>query len=249
MLERVMALAEPIMGATDGAAASAAFLDALRPGGASYLQSRLYRRPPGPLTSASHFAAGGIVCRIAPDAWQPGSAAFDHVCFRQNPLLEPIRHGVTRYRFSDYAPKDDAAFGDYWEALSEARIEEALCATVYGRGRRVASLHLGFEREAFTAEEAFAIHIAGTMLVERLMMFADAAAERGDPEPEAVHLTPRERDALAFVAAGKTDWEIGVVLGVSQSTARFHIDNARKKFDAVNRTHAVAKFLAAEGAN
>lgn len=61
-------------------------------------------------------------------------------------------------------------------------------------------------------------------------------------------LTSRERDALTWVAEGKSDWEIGVILGLSETTVRFHVDNARRKLGAVNRIHAVAKLLAAGGA-
>jgi LuxR family quorum sensing-dependent transcriptional regulator len=78
------------------------------------------------------------------------------------------------------------------------------------------------------------------MLTERLMSFA--APPEGDDE---VHLTDRERDALAWVAEGKSDWEISVILGVSEGTARFHVDNARKKLGAVNRAQAVARLAAA----
>jgi LuxR family quorum sensing-dependent transcriptional regulator len=37
--------------------------------GATYLQTRIYLRPEGPLTSDKHFSAGGVIQRIAPDAW------------------------------------------------------------------------------------------------------------------------------------------------------------------------------------
>lgn len=57
------------------------------------------------------------------------------------------------------------------------------------------------------------------------------------------NLTTRERDVLTWVAEGKSDWEIGVILGLSESTVRFHVDNARRKLNAANRTHAVARFL------
>lgn len=60
---------------------------------------------------------------------------------------------------------------------------------------------------------------------------------------EAVNLTARERDALTWVAEGKSDWEIAVILGLSETTVRFHVDNARKKLGAVNRAQAVARLL------
>lgn len=242
MLERILTLSDEALAAETPEAASAAFYAAIQREGASYLQTRLYRRPVVPLTSATHWAAGGFVARFSRPGWV-GSDAFNYVCFQCNPLLDAIRTGRTRYRFSDFAPHDRHEFGAYWEALSEAGIGDALCATGYGPGRRIASLHIGFDRRAFEPDLAVSIQAAGMILAEKLMTFETPGAA-DPPEPK---LTARERDALGFVAEGKTDWEIATILGVSEATARFHVDNARRKLDAVNRAHAVARFLALEG--
>ena len=58
-----------------------------------------------------------------------------------------------------------------------------------------------------------------------------------------VRLTARERDALSCGAEGKSDWEIAAILGLSETTVRFHVDNARRKLGAVNRAQAVARLL------
>ena len=208
--------------------------------GASYLQTRLYRRPVTPLTSQANYDAGGIVLRIAPESWRQGTPAFDYVCFEKNPLLEAIRGGLTRYRFSDFAPRADAGYGTYWEAMGEAGIADAVCATSYGRYRTIASLHLGFLDAEVSPDDALAIQLAGLMLTERLMTFAAPPDEAHE-----VRLTDRERDAISWVAEGKSDWEISVILGVSETTVRFHVDNARKKLGAVNRAQAVARLAAA----
>ena len=50
-----------------------------------------------------------FVARFAPDDWA-GSPAFDYVCFECNPLLGAIRESRTRYRFSDFAPRDKREF-------------------------------------------------------------------------------------------------------------------------------------------
>jgi DNA-binding CsgD family transcriptional regulator len=239
MLRRALEIAEVVLSASSPEAASTGFFKALAGHGASYLQTRLYRRPLTPLTSASHFAAGGVVARIAPETWRLGTPAFDYVCFENNPLLEAIRGGLTRHRCTDYAPREVAAFGSYWEAMSEAGIADAVCATSYGRHRTIASLHLGFREPDLAPDDALAVQLAGLMLTERLMTFAEP------PDPDEVRLTDRERDALAWVAEGKSDWEISVILGVSEATARFHVDNARRKLGAVNRAQAVARLAAA----
>lgn len=214
------------------------FLAAAEPLGAVSLQTRVYRRPGGPLTSASHWAAGGIVSRIAREGWV-GSGGFNYICFDQNPLLAAIRESRTRYRFGDFAAHDAPEFGQYWEAFSEAGIVEGLCATSYGADGKIASLHLGMAREDFAPGEAESIQLAGLILTERLIDLIEPPTE-----DDTVALTQREHDALRYVAEGKTDWEIGVILGVAESTARFHIDNGRRKLGAVNRAQAVARMAA-----
>lgn len=54
-------------------------------------------------------------------------------------------------------------------------------------------------------------------------------------------LTPRERETLAWTAAGKSYWEIAVILGISERTVRFFMTNARRKLNAVSNTQAVAE--------
>ena len=218
--------------------ASRRFFELLAGAGASYLQTRLYRRPLAPLTSAIHWAAGGVVARFSPQGWE-GSSAFNYVCFECNPLLGAIRESRTRYRFSDFAPQDDRTYGAYWDAMGEAGIGDALCATSYGPHRAIASLHLGFARADLDAAQALRVQMAGLLLTERLMEFAT-------PAEDMPALTERERDCLAFVAEGRTDWEIAALLGISESTARFHLNNARRKLGAVTRSQAVAR-LAVRG--
>lgn len=58
--------------------------------------------------------------------------------------------------------------------------------------------------------------------------------------------TPREREVLSLIAAGKNDLEIAALLGVSRTTAHFHAENARRKLGAATRAHAVALALARE---
>lgn len=53
-------------------------------------------------------------------------------------------------------------------------------------------------------------------------------------------LSARELECLRWVAMGKTDWEVGEILSISQTTVKFHIDRARLKLRATNRPHAVA---------
>ena len=42
---------------------------------------------------------------------------------------------------------------------------------------------------------------------------------------------------------GKSDWDVSQLLGISERTVKFHLENARHKLDTMNTTHAVAKAL------
>ncbi|ATN34665.1 hypothetical protein ACO34A_12730 [Rhizobium sp. ACO-34A] len=54
-------------------------------------------------------------------------------------------------------------------------------------------------------------------------------------------LTAREREALAWAAAGKSYWETSVILGISERTVRFFMSNARRKLNVATNTQAVAE--------
>ena len=54
-------------------------------------------------------------------------------------------------------------------------------------------------------------------------------------------LSKREVECLRWVAIGKTDMEIGMIMNRSRATVRFDICNASVKLNAVNRSQAVFK--------
>ena len=62
-------------------------------------------------------------------------------------------------------------------------------------------------------------------------------------QPERPALTPRELEVLRWTMEGKTAWEVGAVLGISERTAVLHITNAMHKLGGVNKHQAVLKAL------
>ena len=53
-------------------------------------------------------------------------------------------------------------------------------------------------------------------------------------------LSAREIECVQWAAAGKTDWEIGRLLGITGATAHFHIEQVKKKLEVRSRVQAVA---------
>ncbi|MBT3791015.1 MAG: helix-turn-helix transcriptional regulator [Alphaproteobacteria bacterium] len=54
-------------------------------------------------------------------------------------------------------------------------------------------------------------------------------------------LTAREVECLQWCAKGKNSAEVGKILGITERTVNWHIDNAIRKTNCVNRVQAVAK--------
>lgn len=53
-------------------------------------------------------------------------------------------------------------------------------------------------------------------------------------------LTAQEIETLTWIARGKSRWETGVILGVSEDTVKARLEKCRQKLDASNTTHAIA---------
>lgn len=58
-------------------------------------------------------------------------------------------------------------------------------------------------------------------------------------------LTPREIEALRWTMDGKTIWEVGAILGITERTAALHLNNAIHKLGANNKHQAVLKAIRA----
>jgi len=66
---------------------------------------------------------------------------------------------------------------------------------------------------------------------------------RETQKPEHSLLSARERECLLWVADGKSDWEISMILSISQKTVEKHLANCRQKLNVVNRSQAVARAI------
>ena len=56
-------------------------------------------------------------------------------------------------------------------------------------------------------------------------------------------VSPSERACLEWVTEGKTNWEIGMILGISEKTVEKHLCSCMRKTNSVNRTQLVANAL------
>ena len=96
---------------------------------------------------------------------------------------------------------------------------------------------------------SFAVRLGSGLPVQRLLCaeqlgaHAFRVARRLHDYPavaQCPHLSRRERQCVRLLAAGKTDWEIAAILGISVETAHQYVKRARAAYDVVSRAQLVA---------
>jgi len=63
--------------------------------------------------------------------------------------------------------------------------------------------------------------------------------EREACDQRITRLTSQELECLRWCKEGKTNWEIGEILTISEKTVEFHLSNSMRKLGASNRITAV----------
>lgn len=96
---------------------------------------------------------------------------------------------------------------------------------------------VGDNRDIDPAAE-HAIHLMSVYLHDAALR----VATQNNAQPKAVaKLTPREKECLQWVAAGKTDWEISSILSIAERTVHTHVESAKSKLGVSTRVQAVVK--------
>ena len=178
--------------------------------------------------------------------------AFDRH-FHAHPLVRA--HGrnprATTRRISDVVPqavfRRSALFGEYYRAI---RIDHAIAVPIHVRGNELVSFVLNRSGRDFSDRdvaclEAIRPHLGNLFRLSRELEGARAAwgAPAVTQEPAAEALTPREREVLRWLAGGKTDRDIGDILGISPRTVHKHLQRIYEKLGVETRTAAVVRAM------
>ncbi len=113
-----------------------------------------------------------------------------------------------------------AVGGDFW-AEYRVVLEDGTTKRVLGRGR--------WDKETG--------HFPGAIVL------LDDGRPRREWGPRCHKLAPRELESLHWCSRGKTNWEIGQILGISERTVEHHISSAARKLQCSTRAQAVAQAI------
>jgi LuxR family quorum sensing-dependent transcriptional regulator len=125
--------------------------------------------------------------------------------------------------------------------VEEWGLKDGFVVPIHGPGGYLGICSLVSTRELPppAAEDRAWLHLVSFLAHERCRVLEGLNPRRQLPDP----LSVRERDCLRWVGAGKSDWEIGQILGISPTTVKFHVDRARRKLGVRSRAQAVAQLV------
>jgi len=131
----------------------------------------------------------------------------------------------------------------FFQDAADFGLKVGISAPVHGLGCQWGLLSVAGSDEK--VDQRARLHqLAGVQL---LATFTHEAGHRFATVPQTganVHLTARELECLRWAAEGKTGWEIGRLLGISERTVVFHVENAAHKLGVFGRRQAVARAIA-----
>ncbi|MCR2833295.1 helix-turn-helix transcriptional regulator [Parerythrobacter lacustris] len=153
-----------------------------------------------------------------------------------DPLLDYALYHPQVFRWSRIFSEECSSKAQrrYVEFCSQLGMTDGLATACYGPGGRTGFVGFGFPEgeDCFSAQSYLAIaHIAQLSFARYCTIMHGKAATPP-------RLSPREREIMRWVARGKSNSEIAIIVGISRHTVDTHLRRVFSKFGTTDRTVA-----------
>jgi LuxR family quorum sensing-dependent transcriptional regulator len=159
--------------------------------------------------------------------------AADHICRHARTAYEPFR-----YSEAPYGRTESRGHQRFMQALASFGMDRGLIVPIGRPANIPACLWLAGKNPDLDDESMLATQIICLFAASKAHALAHAS-DRGARSS----LTPREREVLQWIAAGKTSWEISVISGLTERAINKIIADAMIKLNAVTRAQAVVNAI------
>ncbi len=173
-----------------------------------------------------------------PDGWK--RRYFEQRYSKFDPCVAEVMTNLEPFLWSEALSKSRAekVQRQIFHEAAEFQLNEGMCIPIYGPNRYVAFATLTGAHMELSPGSRAALHVMALYTHNRLVKLS-RNSKRSQPA-----LTPREADCLRWVAQGKSDWEIGEILKISERTAHWYIECAKRKLGVATRIQAVMNAVA-----
>ncbi|GJD90534.1 hypothetical protein BHAOGJBA_4074 [Methylobacterium hispanicum] len=185
--------------------------------------------------------AAHVLIDRTPQGWTDRYFRVGHL--DRDPTIRRLTTDATPFLWSEIEPlyREDPAARRVMDEAGDFRLRQGFTVPLVTLDGRVAGFSFGAERLDLSPELRGMLHLIASYVFGRSLVLSHVADEGGGRPP--VRLTPREREALQWAAAGKSEWEIGTLMAISEHGAEKHLRSVHRKLGAGSRTHAVAEAL------
>jgi LuxR family quorum sensing-dependent transcriptional regulator len=154
---------------------------------------------------------------------------------KADPVARLCRNSLNPFEWLEapYDPEREPRAVEVMQRAADFNMSNGFIVPIHGRGYD-ACVSLGGTLLDLNARSKPAIHLMAMYGFDRVQALLDPGRLRLS------RLTARERETLVWASQGKSAWETGEILGISQRTVEEHLASACRKLGAVNRVHAVA---------
>ena len=172
-----------------------------------------------------------------PNGWMERYSSRTY--FEVDPVGQNVLATSSPFLWGDVPDRRDKSLSrQMMGEAAEFGLKNGFCVPIYSATGWQSAFSFAHDRHVDAGpRELAAAHLLALTAYERLQTLL------GDNSPARRRLTPREREVLAWAAAGKSAWETSTLLGISEATVITHLDHIRRKLNAANTTHAVVVAL------
>ncbi|MBZ6075994.1 helix-turn-helix transcriptional regulator [Microvirga puerhi] len=164
---------------------------------------------------------------------------FSHGYIASDPAIRSVSTLPTPFFWNELEPlyRDRPEARRVMQEASDFKLKSGFTIPLATLEGDVAGFSIAGEYLDISPDERGMLTLVATYALGRAILIQESAAQ-----PSAV-LSPREREALQWAAEGKSEWEIGELMGISEHGVDKHMRAARLKLGTTSRTHAVAEAI------
>lgn len=139
----------------------------------------------------------------------------------------------------EHAPMAEPARALFAECRYQLDIDGAFIVPIHDSGGFAGIVALFHEQGELKPEAKKALKLISVYGIERAKELHGLELDTAGWDASCP-LTPRQREVISFAAAGKSDWDVGQITGLSEKTVNHHFERAKKALNVKTRAQAVA---------
>ena len=178
-----------------------------------------------------------VLVNTRPQIWLDEYTAANFMAV--DPVLSEVAVALQPFAWSDVARrrKLDAREERVLQHAAAHGMHDGFVVPVFGVGGNTSLVNLA-GRECDLSEVTRA-----SLTAASLYFVNQLAALRHRHERTSVKLSRREIEIMRWIAAGKSDWQVGQILEISAKTVNYHVERVKRKLGVASRTQAVIAAL------